>query len=195
MDRANQRHVVLGEPLNLETEEGLEEIYLAGGCFWGVERFMWETPGVAVTAVGYMGGRTNSPSYVAVSTGTTGHAEAVRVVYDPSAVSTEEVLAVFFENHDPTQVNRQGNDVGIQYRSAVWTTSEEQYAVARRIRDAYEQKIVAAGYAPIATEIHGPPAPTFFLAEDYHQGYLHKNPAGYCNHGFNGVQCPRGILN
>jgi peptide-methionine (S)-S-oxide reductase len=125
-------HVVLGAPLNLPADNGLLEIYLAGGCFWGVERFLWETPGVKVTAVGYMGGAAPNPSYVQVCTGFTGHAETVRVVYDPTEVTTDDLLAVFFENHDPTQMNRQGNDRGTQYRSAVWTTTPEQFEVAQR---------------------------------------------------------------
>ena len=187
-------HVVLGTPLNLPADNGLLEIYLAGGCFWGVERFLWETPGVKVTAVGYMGGAAPKPSYVQVCTGFTGHAETVRVVYDPTEVTTDDLLAVFFENHDPTQMNRQGNDRGTQYRSAVWTTTPEQFEVAQRLKSAYEAKLIKAGYGPIVTEIHSPPPPVFHLAEDYHQGYLQKNPGGYCNHGFNGVECPRGVL-
>lgn len=189
-----QTHVVLGERIDLPAGDGLEEIYVAGGCFWGVERFMWRVPGVVVTSVGYMGGETHSPNYVQVTTGLTGHAETVRVVYDPEKVGVAELLAVFFENHDPTQVNRQGNDVGTQYRSAIWTSTEDQYRQALAVRDAYEKKLVAKGYRRVATEVHSPPAPPFFLGEDYHQGYLHKNPAGYCNHGFNGVACPRGVL-
>ena len=187
-------HVVLGAPLNLPADNGLLEIYLAGGCFWGVERFLWETPGVKVTAVGYMGGAAPNPSYVQVCTGFTGHAETVRVVYNPTEVTTDDLLAVFFENHDPTQMNRQGNDRGTQYRSAVWTTTPEQFEVAQVLKSAYEAKLIEGGYGPIVTEIHSPPPPVFHLAEDYHQGYLQKNPGGYCNHGFNGVECPRGVL-
>ena len=187
-------HVVLGAPLNLPADNGLLEIYLAGGCFWGVERFLWETPGVKVTAVGYMGGAAPNPSYVQVCTGFTGHAETVRVVYDPTEVTTDDLLAVFFENHDPTQMNRQGNDRGTQYRSAVWTTTPEQFEVAQVLKSAYEAKLIEGGYGPIVTEIHSPPPPVFHLAEDYHPGYLQKNPGGYCNHGFNGVECPRGVL-
>lgn len=187
-------HVVLGKPLGLSPSAPLEEIYFAGGCFWGVERIFWRTTGVIVTAVGYMGGRTPSPSYVQVSSGLTGHAETVRVIYDPRVASTEELAAVFFENHDPTQVNRQGGDIGTQYRSAIWTTTDAQFEAVSKVKSAYQRKLEAAGFGVIATEVHAPPAPTFHLAEDFHQGYLHKNPAGYCNHGFNGVQCPRGVL-
>ena len=165
-----ESHVVLGAPLDLPAVDGLLEIYLAGGCFWGVERFLWETPGVKVTAVGYMGGAAPNPSYVQVCTGFTGHAETVRVVYDPTEVTTDDLLAVFFENHDPTQMNRQGNDLGTQYRSAVWTTTPEQFEVAQRLKSAYEAKLIKAGYSPIVTEIHSPPPQVFHLAEDYHQG-------------------------
>lgn len=187
-------HVVLGSPLSLPASNGLQEIFLAGGCFWGVERFLWEIPGVVVTSAGYMGGTAPHPTYIQVCSGITGHAETVRVVYDPTLVSTEELLAVFFENHDPTQVNRQGNDRGTQYRSAIWTTTEEQFKVADLLKSRYEKRIIAAGLPPIATVVHAPPPPTFHLAEDYHQGYLYKNPGGYCNHGFNGIECPRGVL-
>lgn len=171
-----------------------QEIFLAGGCFWGVERFLMDVVGVVETSVGYMGGAAPSPSYVQVCTGMTGHAETVRVVYDPQTVSTPELLAVFFENHDPTQLNRQGNDRGTQYRSAIWTTTDEQFRVAQLLKSAYEEKIIAAGHGPVVTEIHSPPPPVFHLAEEYHQEYLRKNPGGYCNHGFNGVECPRGVL-
>lgn len=169
-------------------------IFFAGGCFWGVERIMWQTEGVTETSVGYMGGSVASPNYVQVCTGTTGHAETVRVFYDPQVVTTAELLAVFFENHDPTQLNRQGNDRGTQYRSAVWTTNDTQFKVAGRVKSAYDKKVVEAGHGPIVTEVHAPPPPVFYLAEEYHQKYLRKNPNGYCNHGFNGIECPRGIL-
>lgn len=187
-------HVVLDGQLGLEAKDGLREIFLAAGCFWGVERIFWQTPGVKMTSVGYMGGRVPSPSYMQVSSGLTGHAEAVRVVYDPTEVSTAELVAIFFENHDPTQMNRQGNDVGTQYRSAIWTTSEAQYEDVEEVRRNYERVLADAGFASIATQVYAPPPPPYYLAEDFHQGYLHKNPAGYCNHGFNGVQCPRGVL-
>lgn len=168
-----------------------EVIYIAGGCFWGLERIFWQTPGVRSTAVGYMGGSTIDPTYAQVCTGITGHAEAVRVTYDPGALSATDIAAIFFENHDPTQVDRQGNDVGSQYRGAVWTTTSSQLSDFTAVRDAYQRELTAQGYGVIATELHGPPAPTFYLAEPYHQQYLLKNPQGYCNHGFNGVACPR----
>ncbi len=187
------RHVVLGTSLSLPAGKGLLEVFLAGGCFWGVERFLWQVPGVVSTAVGYMGGRTTNPTYIAVCTGMTGHAEAVRVVYDPNTVTTRALLAVFFENHDPTQVNRQGNDRGTQYRSAIWTTTESQFQEAVDLKHVYAAELRRAGYGPIATDIAPPPPPPFYYAEDYHQGYLHKNPGGYCNHGFNGTHCPRGV--
>ena len=183
-------HPVLGTPLDLEPTGDQQVIYLAAGCFWGVERIFWELPGVVATSVGYMGG-TGPANYVAVCTGTTGHAETVRVVYDPAQVSTRDLLATFFEIHDPTTLNRQGNDVGTQYRSAIWTTTEAQYEAAVAVRDAYQAELSGRGFGAISTEIHRPPAPEFHLAEDYHQAYLHKNPQGYCNHGFNGVACPR----
>lgn len=192
--KSHTKHPVLGTNSDHPVSGGTEGIFLAAGCFWGVERFLWETAGVVSTAVGYMGGSAPNPSYVAVCTGTTGHAETVRVVYDPAIVKTEALLAVFFENHDPTQVNRQGNDRGTQYRSAIWTTNEKQVQVARSIKDAYEKRLLAAGFGAIATEIHSPPPPEFHLAESYHQAYLHHNPGGYCNHGFNGVSCPQGVL-
>lgn len=186
-------HPVLGTPLDLEPADRRELIYLAAGCFWGVERIFWELPGVVATAAGYMGGSATAPSYVQVCTGTTGHAEAVRVVYDPSQVSTSDLVAVFFENHDPTTQDRQGNDVGTQYRSSIWTTSDLQYEIAAAVRDAYQLVLNQGGYGRITTQIHPPPPPVFYFAEDYHQAYLHKNPNGYCNHGFNGVGCPRGL--
>lgn len=184
-------HPILQTPINMPAQDGLQELFLAAGCFWGVERIFWQTPGVVTTAVGYMGGEGEHPTYVQVCTGTTGHAEAVRVVYDPALVEAAELLAIYFENHDPTQVNRQGNDRGTQYRSAVWTTTSEQYETASQVKGAYERKLQAAGFRPIATQIHQPPPPVFYFAEDYHQAYLHWNPAGYCNHGFNGFACPR----
>lgn len=186
-------HPVLHTPLDLSASETAEIIYLAAGCFWGVERIFWRLPGVLATAVGYMGGTATNPSYVQVCTGTTGHAETVRVAYDPSKISSYEVIATFFENHDPTTMNRQGNDIGTQYRSAVWTTSEDQYEVATAVRDAYQLVLRERGFSEITTEVHEPPAPTFYYAEEYHQAYLYKNPNGYCNHGFNGVGCPRGL--
>lgn len=170
------------------------QIYLAGGCFWGVERFMWQTPGVVETRVGYMGGSAPNPTYVQVCTGTTGHAETVRVTYDPKVISTAELLAVFFESHDPTTLNRQGNDLGSQYRSAIWTTTPDQFEGAQSLKSTYTRHLLNAGKGPVVTEIHAPEPPAFNAAEEHHQKYLRKNPGGYCNHGFNGVQCPRGVL-
>ncbi len=187
-------HPVLHAPLDLQPTGDQVLIYLAGGCFWGVEKFLWNTSGVVATAVGYMGGTTANPGYVAVCTGLTGHAETVRVVYDRSQISDAQLLAVFWENHDPTQLNRQGNDIGTQYRSAVWTTDPEQLQVAEAVRDAYQERLTAAGYGTITTVIEpASPHHPFYQAEDYHQAYLWKNPAGYCNHGFNGVACPTGL--
>lgn len=168
-----------------------EKIYLAAGCFWGMERILWQTMGVQSTTVGYMGGSMADPTYAAVCTGITGHAETVRVIYDPSVVSTRDLAAIFFENHDPTQHNRQGNDVGSQYRGSVWTTTSAQFHDFTAIRDIYQAQLTARGLGVIATELHAPPPPVFYPAESYHQQYLLKNPGGYCNHGFNGVACPR----
>lgn len=189
----NDPHPVLGTAIDLDPGSSYELIYLAAGCFWGVERIFWNLPGVVSTAVGYMGGSVADPSYVQVCTGITGHAETVRVVYDPKRVSTYEVIATFFENHDPTTRDRQGNDTGTQYRSAIWATDEDQYWVAQAVRDAYQLVLAERGHGLIVTELHQPPAPTFYYAEEYHQAYLQKNPNGYCNHGFNGVGCPRGL--
>ena len=161
------------------------------GCFWGEERKFWETPGVVVTAVGYAGGFTPNPTYEEVCSGRTGHAEVVLVVFDPAIVSYEELLKVFWEGHDPTQGMRQGNDVGTQYRSAVYTYGEMQRKAAEASRDAYQQVLRSAGYGDITTEIRE--APEFFYAEDYHQQYLAKNPSGYCGMGGTGVSCPTGL--
>jgi peptide-methionine (S)-S-oxide reductase len=180
-------HVVLGTSLYPPYPEGTETVYLAMGCFWGAERIFWKLPGVHVTVVGYMGGWTRNPTYEETCTAQTGHAEAVMVVFDPSAVSFDQLMKAFWENHDPTTPNRQGNDVGTQYRSAIFTTTDEQLAAALASRDRYQAALSAAGYGTISTQI----APAteagdgvFYFAEDYHQGYLHKHPGGYCNHGF-----------
>ncbi len=176
------------------TAGGQEEtLYLAGGCFWGMERIFRRLGGVVSTAVGYMGGTTDQPTYAVVCSGLTGHAETVRVIYDPNVTSAQEILATFFENHDPTTLNRQGADRGTQYRSAIWTTEPVQYQQALAVRAQYQKELLKRGYGTIVTEVHAPPPPTFHLAEDYHQRYLEKNPGGYCNHGFNGVSCPRGL--
>lgn len=188
------KHAIFGTPIDAPTPARHSEIFLAAGCFWGVERIFWRTPGVIHTAVGYMGGRTPNPTYAQVCSGTTGHAETVRVVYDPAVVSDGEILKTFFENHNPTQGNRQGNDIGTQYRSAIWTTTPDQQVGALAIRDTYQKELSRAGFGSITTTIgSAAEAGPFYLAEDYHQGYLEKNPGGYCNHGFNGVSCPVGL--
>ena len=170
--------------------DGLAQAMFAMGCFWGAERKFWELPGVYSTAVGYAAGHTPNPTYREVCSGLTGHAEVVLVVYDPKTVSYDELLRVFWENHDPTQGMRQGNDVGTQYRSGIYTYGDDQRIAAERSRDAYQQKLTAAGYGRITTEIL--PAPELYYAEEYHQQYLAKNPAGYCGLGGTGVSCPVG---
>jgi peptide-methionine (S)-S-oxide reductase len=173
-----ERHLVNGQPLNGPYPEGSEIADFALGCFWGAEKLFWEIPGVIVTAVGYQGGGTPNPTYKEACSGRTGHAEAVRVVYDPSKVSYEQLLKAFWEDHDPTQGFRQGNDVGTQYRSAIFTHTGAQAAAAEASRAMYQAELTKAGYGPITTEIR--PAPEFYFAEDYHQQYLAKNPNGYC---------------
>jgi peptide-methionine (S)-S-oxide reductase len=180
-------HVVLGTPLRGPYPEGSETIYFAMGCFWGAERIFWQIPGVYVTAVGYMGGWTPNPNYVETCTAQTGHTETVRVVYDPTQVSLDTLLAAFWENHDPTTPNRQGGDIGTQYRSAIFTTTPAQQAAALASRDQYQARLTEQGYGAISTEVLGADEAgdgEFYFAEDYHQGYLYKNPGGYCNHGF-----------
>ncbi|HEX2317001.1 MAG TPA: peptide-methionine (S)-S-oxide reductase MsrA [Thermomonospora sp.] len=187
------RHEVLGTPLTPPYPEGSEIADFALGCFWGAERKFWQTPGVITTAVGYQGGYTPNPTYEEVCSGRTGHAEAVRVVYDPAQVSYEDLLRVFWEAHDPTQGMRQGNDVGTQYRSAIYTHGDLQAKAAETSRAAYQQALTAAGHGEITTEIA--PAGPFYFAEPYHQQYLSdaKNPNGYCGLGGTGVSCPVGI--
>jgi peptide-methionine (S)-S-oxide reductase len=185
------KHEVLGTPLEPPFPDGLETAVVGLGCFWGAERLFWRTPGVYTTAVGYAGGYTPNPTYEEVCTGRTGHTEAVLVVFDPQQVSYDEILRVFWEGHDPTQGNRQGNDVGTQYRSAVYTFSPEQRAAAEASRAAYQQQLAQAGYGEITTEIAD--AGPFYYAEDYHQQYLHKVPNGYCGLGGTGVSCPVGL--
>ena len=179
------QHVVLGTSLEGPWPEGHEVITFAMGCFWGAERIFWEIPGVHVTAAGYQGGHTPHPTYEETCTARTGHAEAVLVVYDPSKVDLEALLKAFWENHDPTTPNRQGNDVGTQYRSAIYPTTAAQLAAAEDSRARYQQALKEAGFGEISTEIRpaGEAGP-FYYAEDHHQGYLAKNPWGYCNHGF-----------
>jgi peptide-methionine (S)-S-oxide reductase len=185
------RHFVLDAPLRGPFPADTEQAIFGLGCFWGAERVFWETPGVYTTAVGYAGGMTPNPTYHEVCSARTGHNEVVLVVYRPSEVSYEDLLARFWEGHDPTQGMRQGNDVGTQYRSGIYTTSDEQQAAAEASRDRYQQALKDAGRdREITTEIL--PAPEFYYAEDYHQQYLAKNPNGYCGLGGTGVSCPIG---
>ncbi len=172
----------------LDTPEGSEVAYLALGCFWGAEKLYWNTPGVTNTAVGYMGGFTQNPTYEETCSGRTGHTEVVRVTYDPAQVSYDELLRIFFENHDPTQGMRQGNDIGTQYRSAIFTTSPEQTDAAAAALQRYGQAFDEAGYGAVTTEVVDEPTP-FYAAERYHQQYLDKNPAGYCPIHATGVTC------
>jgi peptide-methionine (S)-S-oxide reductase len=181
------RHFVNGAPLEGPFPTGLEEAMFAMGCFWGAERKFWQMPGVYTTAVGYAAGYTKNPTYEEVCSGRTGHAEVVLVVFDPKKVSYDDLLARFWENHDPTQGMRQGNDVGTQYRSGIYVYSDEQRRAAARSRDTYEAALRQHGYAPVTTEILD--APPFYYAEDYHQQYLAKNPGGYCGIGGTGVKC------
>jgi peptide-methionine (S)-S-oxide reductase len=180
-----------GRPLKGPYPEGLELADFAMGCFWGVERKFWHVPGVWVTAVGYMAGHTPNPTYQEVCTGMTGHTEAVRVVFDPRQVSYDDLLKVFWEGHDPTQGMRQGNDLGTQYRSGIYTHGPAQAEAAERSKVAYQAALDAAGMGPITTEVR--PAGEFYFAEDYHQQYLAKNPDGYCGVGGTGVLCPIGV--
>ncbi|SCQ60544.1 Peptide methionine sulfoxide reductase MsrA [Propionibacterium freudenreichii] len=179
-------HRVFGDPLD-RAFPGAQTAYLAAGCFWGVEKLFWQQPGVLSTAAGYMGGFTRNPTYEETCSGLTGHAETVRVVFDPTQTSYEQLVRVFFENHDPTQLDRQGNDVGAQYRSALFTTDDEQQAIAERVRDSYQRDMSAAGYGQLTTEI-GNGGPWYF-AEDYHQQYLDANPHGYCPVHATGIPC------
>ena len=185
------RHAVLGTPLKPPFPEGFEQAIVGMGCFWGAERVFWQAPGVYTTAVGYAGGITPNPTYEEVCSARTGHAEAVLVVFDPAKTSYEEILRLFWENHDPTQGMRQGNDVGTQYRSGIYFFDEAQRRAAEHSRDEYQRQLDGAGYGRITTEIL--PAPEFYYAEDYHQQYLAKNPDGYCGLGGTGVSCPIGV--
>ncbi|HXI79376.1 MAG TPA: peptide-methionine (S)-S-oxide reductase MsrA [Verrucomicrobiae bacterium] len=188
MALATDRHVVNGASLTGPWPDGTKTAIFALGCFWGAEKDFWETPGVISTAVGYAGGFTPNATYREVTTGQTGHAEAVLVAYDPSKVSFEQLLKVFWERHDPTQGNRQGNDMGTQYRSAIFTTDDAQQQAAEASRAMYQKQLTAAGYGQITTEIA--PAPPFYYAEDYHQQYLAKNRNGYCPNHATGVKLP-----
>ena len=185
-------HAVTDRPIEPPFPGGCESLVVGMGCFWGAERLFWQTEGVWTTAVGYAGGSTPNPTYTETCSGRTGHTEAVLVVFDPAVLPLDAVLRVFWEGHDPTQVMRQGNDVGTQYRSALYWTTDEQRAAVEASRDAFAQALTAAGHPrPIATELAS--AGPFYYAEPYHQQYLHKNPGGYCGLGGTGVTCPLGL--
>jgi len=185
------RHEVLGTPLRPPFPDGMEQAIVAMGCFWGAERVFWQAPGVYTTAVGYAGGFTPNPTYEEVCTTRTGHTEAVLIVFDPAETSYAEIVRLFWESHDPTQGMRQGNDVGTQYRSGIFWTTEDERVAAEASRDAYADRLREAGYPEITTEIAQ--AGPFYYAEDYHQQYLAKNPWGYCGLGGTGVSCPVGV--
>ena len=187
----DETHFVLGTPLKGPWPQGLEVAVFGMGCFWGVERVFWQQEGVYSSAAGYAGGLTPNPTYEEVCSGRTGHTEVVQVVFDPNKLSYEDLLKVFWENHDPTQGMRQGNDIGTQYRSAIYYNDEAQRDAALASKAAYQQALSAAGRGEITTEIL--PAGEFYYAEDYHQGYLAKNPEGYCGIGGTGVVCPIGL--
>jgi peptide-methionine (S)-S-oxide reductase len=189
--RVPEAHYVNGHRLQPPFPEGLQTAVVAMGCFWGAEKEFWELDGVYSTAVGYAGGFTPNPTYEEACSGRTGHAEAVLVVFDPKVIGYEQVLKQFWENHDPTQGMRQGNDHGTQYRSAIYTVDEEQATVAKATADAYGERLAAAGYGEVTTEIA--PLGEFYYAEDYHQQYLAKNPNGYCPVHATGVSCPVGL--
>jgi peptide-methionine (S)-S-oxide reductase len=186
-----ERHFVNGAPLKGPFPEHLQQAVFGLGCFWGAERRFWETAGVFTTSVGYAGGITPNPDYREVCGGKTGHTEVVMVVFDPAKIGYDELLKVFWESHDPTQGMRQGNDIGTQYRSAIYTFSDAQQAAARRSMDAYQEALTRAGHGSVTTEIL--PLDTYYYAEDYHQQYLAKNPGGYCGIGGTGVSCPAGL--
>ena len=185
------KHFVNGNPIEGPFPDGLQQAVFGMGCFWGAERRFWETPGVWSTAVGYAGGTTAEASYQQVCSGETGHAEVVLVVFDPDQVSYDELLTVFWENHDPTQGDRQGNDVGTQYRSVIMALSDEQAATADASKSVYQAQLAQSGFGPITTEIL--PFDKLWYAEEYHQQYLAKNPNGYCGLGGTGVSCPVGV--
>ncbi|MFC7705631.1 peptide-methionine (S)-S-oxide reductase MsrA [Plastorhodobacter daqingensis] len=185
-----ETHFLSGRPLKSDPPAGHALAMFGMGCFWGVERVFWKLPGVWLTRVGYAGGFTPNPTYEEVCTGQTGHNEVVQVIFDPATIGYQDLLRVFWENHDPTQGMRQGNDLGTQYRSGIYVADEEQARLASASRDAYQDRLRTAGFGPVTTEII--PAPAFYYAEDYHQQYLAKNPAGYCGIGGTGVTCPIG---
>jgi peptide-methionine (S)-S-oxide reductase len=186
-----EKHFINGNRITPPFPAGLQRAMFGMGCFWGAERKFWQTPGVYATAAGYAAGFTPNPTYEEVCSGMTGHNEVVLVIYDPKQVTYDQLLAVFWENHDPTQGMRQGNDAGTQYRSGIYTFDDEQAKSAEASRAMYQQQIAKAGYGQITTEIK--PAPDFYYAEDYHQQYLGKNPSGYCGLGGTGVSCPIGL--
>jgi peptide-methionine (S)-S-oxide reductase len=186
-------HFVTKHRLTPPFPEGLERAMFGMGCFWGAERKFWQLDGVYTTAVGYAAGRTPNPTYKEVCSGMTGHAEVVLVIFDPRKIAYDDLLKVFWENHDPTQGMRQGNDVGTQYRSGIYAYNDEQRRAAERSREMYQQRLTEAGHGRITTEIQT--APEFYYAEDYHQQYLAKNPAGYCGLGGTGVTCPVSTFN
>jgi peptide-methionine (S)-S-oxide reductase len=190
--RVPDRHHVLDTPLVAPFPDGTEQLVVGMGCFWGAERVFWQAPGVHTTAVGYAGGYTPNPTYEEVCSGRTGHTEVVLIVFDPQRLGLEQVLKLFWENHDPTQGMRQANDVGTQYRSAVYVTADAQAPAVEASRDAYQRALEGAGAGAITTEVR--PLDTFYYAEDYHQQYLAKNPNGYCGLGGTGVACPTGIV-
>ena len=181
------KHFVLGTPLEPPFPEGIETAIFGMGCFWGVERKYWQLDGIYTTSAGYAGGQTPNPTYEEVCSGLTGHAEVVMVAFDPAKIAYEDLLRVFWENHDPTQGMRQGNDLGTQYRSAIYWTNEDQREAADLSQAAFQARLADAGYGPITTEIR--PAPEYYFAEEYHQQYLAKNPHGYCGVGGTGVTC------
>jgi peptide-methionine (S)-S-oxide reductase len=184
-------HFINGNRIIEPLPDGLQRAMFGMGCFWGAERKFWQTPGVYSTAVGYAAGHTPNPTYEEVCSGQTGHNEVVLVIYDPAQVTYDKLLSVFWESHDPTQGMRQGNDMGTQYRSGIYTFGPEQAAAAEASKALYQQRLTAAGHDAITTEVI--PAPDFFYAEDYHQQYLGKNPGGYCGIGGTGVSCPIGV--
>lgn len=191
---ASDLHDVLDVPMFSELPDGSATLYVAMGCFWGAERIFWKIPGVVTTAVGYMGGHATEPTYEDVCGGGTGHTETVMVAYDPSRVSERELLKAFWENHDPTTANRQGNDVGTQYRSAIYWTTPQQERAARETSALFQEALDDAGRGAITTEMRpADEAGPFWPAELYHQQYLSKHPGGYCNHGFKGITCPVGV--
>ena len=191
MSGVAQRHLVLDASLDGPFPDGTQVLYVGMGCFWGAERIFWQLPGVISTAVGYTGGYTPNPTYEETCTGRTGHTEAVRIAYDPTVTDAAQLLKAFWEQHDPTTANRQGNDVGTQYRSAAYWDGEDQQAQLLASRDAYQAALTAAGRGDISTELAK--AGPFYYAEDYHQQYLAKNPGGYCGLGGTGVSCPIGL--